>query len=205
MPGRFRCEERDGYAWVYVPGRARGGWCDESALPAVPEVPKFSATVSDGASAAELPCNVDHGIIGLMDPAHGPFVHQAWWWRSAASIHEKTKQFEPLQDDEHGGRNAGFAWRRMRRRSNSAPYKLLGRAGTTTIDFVLPNRRYETIRAENEGQGVVFDPDDGDAGDGVDVPDRCGGGVEYLVLGAVCDGAAEVLWRASLCGRTRRR
>jgi hypothetical protein len=32
---------------------------------------------------------------------------------------------------------------------NSAPYKLLGVYGepiTTTIDFVLPNRRYETIR-----------------------------------------------------------
>ncbi len=34
--------------------------------------------------------------------------------------------------------------------ANSAPYKLLGVYGekiTTTIDFVLPNRRYETIRA----------------------------------------------------------
>ena len=41
---------------------------------------------------AELPCNVDHGIIGLMDPAHGPFVHQAWWWRSGASIHEKDEE-----------------------------------------------------------------------------------------------------------------
>jgi hypothetical protein len=33
--------------------------------------------------------------------------------------------------------------------NNSAPYKLLGVYGepiTTTIDFVLPNRRYETIR-----------------------------------------------------------
>ncbi len=33
--------------------------------------------------------------------------------------------------------------------ANSAPYKLLGVYGqpvTTTIDFVLPNRRYETIR-----------------------------------------------------------
>ena len=46
---------------------------------------------------ADLPCNVDHGIIGLMDPAHGPFVHQAWWWRSRASIHEKTKHFEPIR------------------------------------------------------------------------------------------------------------
>ena len=32
--------------------------------------------------------------------------------------------------------------------SNSLPYKLLGKP-VTTIDFVLPNRRYETIRAVN--------------------------------------------------------
>jgi hypothetical protein len=31
--------------------------------------------------------------------------------------------------------------------ANSAPYKLLGGAPVTTIDFTLPNRRYETIRA----------------------------------------------------------
>jgi phenylpropionate dioxygenase-like ring-hydroxylating dioxygenase large terminal subunit len=77
-----------------------------------------------------------------MDPAHGPFVHQAWWWRSRASIHEKTKRFEPIAE--------GFRMSSHAPSSNSAPYKLLGLGGegvTTTIDFVLPNRRYETIRA----------------------------------------------------------
>ena len=62
----------------------------------------------------------------------------------------------------------------MRRSANIAPYKLLGVYGepvTTTIDFVLPNRRYETIRAGDE---VVCEPDDGDSGDGFDLPDRCG-------------------------------
>jgi len=86
----------------------------------------------------------------LMDPAHGPFVHQAWWWRSRASIHEKTKHFEPLNDEENNGRNAGFRMSSHAPSANSAPYKLLGIYGepiTTTIDFVLPNRRYETIRA----------------------------------------------------------
>ena len=37
---------------------------------------------------------------------------------------------------------------------NSAPYKLLGVYGepiTTTIDFVLPNRRYETLRCGANG------------------------------------------------------
>jgi phenylpropionate dioxygenase-like ring-hydroxylating dioxygenase large terminal subunit len=139
----FPCVERDGYAWVYVPspgsGRIRAE--DLAALPTVPELPKFGPRFRSSHLAAELPCNVDHGIIGLMDPAHGPFVHQSWWWRSGASIHVKEKQFEPIPQ--------GFRMTAHAPSANSAPYKLLGVYGepvTTTIDFVLPNRRYETIR-----------------------------------------------------------
>ena len=139
----YPCVERDGYAWVYVPepgsGRARAG---ELALPPVPETPRFSGAKFRSAHlSAELPCNVDHGIIGLMDPAHGPFVHQSWWWRSRASIHEKEKHFEPIPE--------GFRMSAHAPSGNSAPYKLLGVYGepiTTTIDFQLPNRRIETIR-----------------------------------------------------------
>ena len=137
----FPCEEHDGYAWVYVPepgsGRVRMG-----DLPPVPEAAKFGGKFRSAHLTADLPCNVDHGIIGLMDPAHGPFVHQAWWWRKQASIHEKEKHFEPIPD--------GFRMSAHAPSGNSAPYKLLGVYGepiTTTIDFVLPNRRYETIRA----------------------------------------------------------
>jgi phenylpropionate dioxygenase-like ring-hydroxylating dioxygenase large terminal subunit len=135
----FPCEERDGYAWVYLPEPGTGRVGD--ALPAIPEVPKFSTRYRSAHLLAELPCNVDHGIIGLMDPAHGPFVHQSWWWRSRASIHEKEKRFEPLPE--------GFRMSAHAPSGNSAPYKLLGVYGepiVTTIDFVLPNRRYETIR-----------------------------------------------------------
>ena len=135
----YPCEERDGYAWVYLPGPGTGRVIGE--LPPVPELPKFSQKYRSAHLTADLPCNVDHGIIGLMDPAHGPFVHQAWWWRSAASIHEKTKNFEPIPE--------GFRMSAHAPSGNSAPYKLLGVYGepiTTTIDFVLPNRRYETIR-----------------------------------------------------------
>jgi phenylpropionate dioxygenase-like ring-hydroxylating dioxygenase large terminal subunit len=88
--------------------------------------------------------SIDHGIIGLMDPAHGPFVHQAWWWRSRHSIHEKKKNFEPIAN--------GFRMSAHTPSSNSAPYKLLrlyadADSITTTIDFVLPNLRKEVIRA----------------------------------------------------------
>ena len=162
--GAYACEERDGYAWVYVPEPGSGirasnpthrfamnGAPDSGApeLPAVPEVPKFSARFKSAHLSADLPCNVDHGIIGLMDPAHGPFVHQSWWWRAKGSIHAKEKHFEPILDAEHNGRNAGFRMAAHAPSRNSLPYKLLGADGpvTTTIDFVLPNRRYETIRA----------------------------------------------------------
>jgi len=145
----FPVAERDGYAWVYVPEAGAGRVVDEAALPAVPELPKFGKRFRSAHLTADLPCNVDHGIIGLMDPAHGPFVHRAWWWRSAASIHEKTKRFEPIEDSEHDGYNAGFRMSAHAPSSNSAPYRLLGKP-VTTIDFVLPGRRVETIRAVND-------------------------------------------------------
>src|SRR5437879_7679916 len=78
-----------------------------------------------------------------MDPAHGPFVHQSWFWRSKHSIHEKQKQFEPIPN--------GFRMSPHSPSSNSAPYQLLqkitGAPLTTTIDFVLPNMRIEEIHS----------------------------------------------------------
>jgi phenylpropionate dioxygenase-like ring-hydroxylating dioxygenase large terminal subunit len=137
----YPCVEQDGYAWVYIPGPGAGRRKELAELPAVPELAKYSAKYRTAHLTADLPCNVDHGIIGLMDPAHGPFVHQAWWWRSRGSIRQKTKRFEPIPE--------GFRMAAHAPSGNSAPYKLLGVYGEpieTTIDFVLPNRRWETIR-----------------------------------------------------------
>ena len=135
------CEERDGYVWAYMTN-AEGRGLDELPPP-VPELPKFSAKFETAQLYAELPCGVDQAIIGLMDPAHGPFVHQAWWWRSRQSIREKEKQFEPIPN--------GFRMSAHAPSANSAPYKILklltGEPATTTIDFVLPNQRFEQIRA----------------------------------------------------------
>jgi phenylpropionate dioxygenase-like ring-hydroxylating dioxygenase large terminal subunit len=145
--GNFACEEHDDYVWVFVPepaatgaGFTKRGTSGE----APPRVPAFSDKYKLAYLTAEMPVSVDHGIIGLMDPAHGPFVHQAWWWRSRHSIHEKQKAFEPIP--------LGFRMSAHTPSANSAPYKLLrlyakADAVTTTIDFVLPNRRLETIRA----------------------------------------------------------
>jgi phenylpropionate dioxygenase-like ring-hydroxylating dioxygenase large terminal subunit len=145
--GNYACEEHEDFVWVFVPdpGPVGAGFTrrQEPALP-VPRVATFSDKFKIAYLSADLPCSVDHGIIGLMDPAHGPFVHQAWWWRSRHSIHEKQKQFEPIPN--------GFRMSAHTPSSNSAPYGLLkfyadADSITTTIDFVLPNLRYETIRA----------------------------------------------------------
>lgn len=145
--GSYPCSEQDGYVWVFVPEPTQPGAGFSKALPPpvpVPHVPVFDADYQLAHLTADLPCSVDHGIIGLMDPAHGPFVHQSWWWRSRHSIHEKQKNFEPIP--------MGFRMSAHTPSSNSAPYKLLrlyadADSITTTIDFVLPNLRLESIRA----------------------------------------------------------
>jgi phenylpropionate dioxygenase-like ring-hydroxylating dioxygenase large terminal subunit len=145
--GSYACEEHDDFIWVFIPEPAAPGAgftkAAEPPMPA-PRVPTFSENYKLAYLTADLPCSVDHGIIGLMDPAHGPFVHQAWWWRTRDSIHEKQKNFEPIPN--------GFRMSAHTPSSNSAPYKLLrlyadAESITTTIDFVLPNLRLETIRA----------------------------------------------------------
>jgi phenylpropionate dioxygenase-like ring-hydroxylating dioxygenase large terminal subunit len=69
----FPCAERDGYIWVYFPdGDLRAP--RSNAIPPVPELPKFGERFRMAHFAAEMPVSVDNGIIGLMDPAHGPLV-----------------------------------------------------------------------------------------------------------------------------------
>lgn len=145
--GGYPCEERDGYVWVFMPEpKPAAAGFGKAAEPStdVPGVPTFNEKYKLAYLTADMPVSVDHGIIGLMDPAHGPFVHQAWWWRKRESIHEKEKHFEPIPN--------GFRMSAHTPSSNSAPYKILrlyadADSITTTIDFVLPNLRVETIRA----------------------------------------------------------
>ena len=133
----YPCSERDGYVWVYIPDPM-----ESTSLPEVPRLPVLSNKYQLLHISTQLDCAVDDGIVGLMDPAHGPFVHTSAWWRHRDSIHEKAKTFEPLP--------AGFRMKAHAPSSNSGLYKILGLSGspiTTTIDFMLPNLRLELIQA----------------------------------------------------------
>jgi phenylpropionate dioxygenase-like ring-hydroxylating dioxygenase large terminal subunit len=81
--------------------------------------------------------HIDQAVVGLMDPAHGPYVHRQWWWRTAGSEHDKEKRFEP--------REAGFAMVRHAPSKNSRAYAILGGRPETEITFRLPGLRWEHV------------------------------------------------------------
>jgi phenylpropionate dioxygenase-like ring-hydroxylating dioxygenase large terminal subunit len=109
--GHYPCEEREGYVWVYM--NAPGTRLPET-VPAAPVLPLFSEKYKIAHLVCDLPSHVDQGIIGLMDPAHGPFVHQSWFWRKRASIHEKQKQFEALSTAQENHRRSRHHHHRLR-------------------------------------------------------------------------------------------
>lgn len=130
----FPAREDGQLIWVYLSSNKRFSGNPPIHPPAVPFANR-KPVISD---AVMLNCHVDHAVIGLMDPAHGPYVHSQWWWRSQHSIHEKAKAFEP--------RERGFAMAAHTPSSNSFAYKLLGGTPITEISFRLPGIRTEEIK-----------------------------------------------------------
>lgn len=83
--------------------------------------------------------NMDNAVVGLMDPAHVPYVHNQWWWRPpSAGKKLKEKRFVP--------RERGWAIERHAPASNSLAYRyLFGGDVTTEICFMLPGFRWEVV------------------------------------------------------------
>ena len=130
----FPTREEGQLIWVYIAADKRFTGPPPINPPSFPFATR-KATMDDGLT---LNCHVDHAVIGLMDPAHGPYVHRQWWWRSEKSMHEKAKAFEP--------RERGFAMAAHSPSSNSFAYKLLGGKPVTEITFQLPGIRTEEIK-----------------------------------------------------------
>jgi phenylpropionate dioxygenase-like ring-hydroxylating dioxygenase large terminal subunit len=135
---RYPVREDAGNLWIYMSAERTAPANVPPVLPPIPTVPDF-ATAPNLVEIMQFPCAMDHAVIGLMDPAHGPFVHQSWWWRNRRSIHDKAKAFGPTE--------LGWAMRRHQPSSNSFAYKLLGGVPATEISFMLPGIRLEHIIA----------------------------------------------------------
>ena len=142
--GSFACEERDGYIWALMknlegrPMRLTSGRLTRCAGTA--DVQRaLQDRPSDGGTALQRRSRHHRadGSGARAFRASGVVV------ATRRSIREKAKQFEPIPN--------GFRMSPHAPSANSAPYKLLkwitGEPATTTIDFVLPNQRFEQIRA----------------------------------------------------------
>lgn len=140
-PGKIKIKsypirEVQGNIWVFL------GTEDVAQAPPIPIMECFPEDkLPQFTEIAPFDCHIDHAVIGLMDPAHGPYVHRSWFWRSAASVHEKQKRFGPV--------DYGFRMLRHQPSKNSRAYKILGGQPTTEITFRLPGVRIEHVLVGN--------------------------------------------------------
>ena len=131
---RYPVAESQGLVFVWMASEARRDAEPDQPPPVFPGVVGGAPKLID---RMEFDAHIDHAVVGLMDPAHGPYVHQQWWWRSPKSQHEKAKRFEP--------RDAGFAMVRHEPSKNSRAYAVLGGEPLTEITFRLPGLRWEHV------------------------------------------------------------
>ena len=124
--------EQDGLIWVYM--AATPGAAPHSQPPRVGSDHKMRWT-----EIQNFACGIDHAVIGLMDPAHGPYVHAHWWWKKTPRV--KEKHYAPLPN--------GFV---MTRHKPSKPvYSVLGDV-ETEITFELPSTRFEILTGKLLGK-----------------------------------------------------
>ncbi|NWH08046.1 MAG: aromatic ring-hydroxylating dioxygenase subunit alpha [Alphaproteobacteria bacterium] len=131
----YQIHEESGLVWIYMRENDR----QPEPAPAPPRIPVAAGARPRLIEAQDFPCAVDHAVVGLMDPAHGPFVHNSWWWRGKTKPYPKAKQFEPS--------SLGFTMVSHKPSTNSLLYRILGGDLKTEISFSLPGLRIEHIRA----------------------------------------------------------
>lgn len=129
----YPVHEAQGIIWVYLGERA-----EEAPALAPPAIALVGEALPKLSERMTFSCHVDHAVIGLMDPAHIPYIHRQWWWRTAGSVHDKEKRFGPVE--------RGFSMLPHRPSSNSFAYKILGGAPETEIRFQLPGLRTEIVK-----------------------------------------------------------
>lgn len=128
----YPTREQDGLIWVYM--AATPGAAPKSEPPRVRSDHKMRWT-----EIQNFACGIDHAVIGLMDPAHGPYVHAHWWWKKTPRV--KEKHYAPLP--------GGFV---MTRHKPSKPvYSVLGDV-ETEITFELPSTRFEILTGKLLGK-----------------------------------------------------
>jgi len=132
---KYPIREINDTVWVYIPEKKLHHNVEPKVQP--PDLIIDSSKKFLHVESVVLPANIDHAVIGLIDPAHVTFVHQSWYWRSAKKLKLKEKHFEPTP--------LGFKMVRHAPSNNSKGYSVLKGGTSTEIKFEVPGNRYEHI------------------------------------------------------------
>jgi len=136
----YPCREHQGNVWVYLPEDSPGV-PDAGVLPEIPTMPGVGGWAPQVSLAMDFACDVDHAVVGLMDPTHLGYVHTSWWWQKRnREPRVKEKHYVPF--------GTGFRLERHELKQGGRLYRLLGRHVTTEITFQLPGIRVEHIQGD---------------------------------------------------------
>lgn len=128
----YPVREVRGAVWVFF-----GDPTDD--LPDVPEAPGLGELLYEQTTTTLLlPTHIDYAALALIDPAHVPYIHNSWWWRSAKALKPKQKHYVP----------EGTGWTMVKHQpsKHSIMFQLFGQHIETEISFRLPACRREYIQ-----------------------------------------------------------
>lgn len=131
----YPCREVLGNIWVFVGDENAP---QEKDLPEVPYAPGLDGVnYHQHTTTLYIPTHIDYAAAALIDPAHVPYVHNAWWWRSTRNMKEKTKRYVPT----------GSGWTIVKHQppAHSIAFQLIGKHIETEISFRLPGCRREYL------------------------------------------------------------
>ena len=131
---KYHVRDLQGNIWIYMPELNQLDAPPESEPPQIPGIGDVSPQVS---LMLLFPCHIDHAVVGLMDPAHVPFVHRSWWWRQDSILSDEIKTFDPSP--------YGFTMRRHTLERSTFFYDLVGGTPDVEISFQLPGVRVEQV------------------------------------------------------------
>lgn len=133
--GDWQARAALGMVWV-----RRVDGVDDATVPSLPAGDLEPDMVQVCYSVVRVATDYDQAVLGLVDPAHVPMVHNSWWWRSDPVRKVKTKQYTPSPFGFTAVSCDAFA---------SAPvYDLVGQDRSVSIEFRLPSARVETVRSK---------------------------------------------------------
>lgn len=129
----YPCREDQGSVWVYF------GDKPENQLPEIPrtygveDLSNFEKTTT----TLILPNHIDYNAVALIDTAHVPFVHNAWWWRNSKQLRAKEKRYLPNK--------TGWTIAKHKPSKHSFVYRIIGDLIEDEIGFLLPGCRIERL------------------------------------------------------------